>query len=118
MVPQLLSLQPPDLALLDAPAWLVVALGAESLSVLFALVLQRCSVSLSTQRVGWRRLGKITLAATAIGYVAPGGPTLAGVYCARRYRESGVEQEAAAAGQLLIGDGHRGRRGRGRAGGP
>lgn len=102
VVPQLLSLQPPDLSSLDSPGWLVVALGAEALSVLCALVQQRCSVSLSTRQVGWRRLGKVTLAATAIGYVAPGGPTLAGVYCARRYRESGVEQEAAAAGQLLI----------------
>ena len=102
VVPKLTSLEAPDLSAIQEPGWLVLALGAESLSILCALVQQRCSVSCSSQRVGWRRLGRVTLAATAIGYVLPGGPTIAGFYCARRYRASGVGQEEAAGGQLLV----------------
>ena len=70
--------------------------------MLCALGQQRCSLSASSRRVGWRRLGRVTLAATAIGYVLPGGPAIAGFYCARRFRASGVGQPEAVGGQLLV----------------
>ena len=103
VLPQLRSLRRPEAADLKHPAWLLIAVALEGVSTLAAVGLQRVSVAAADRPPGWRRVGIVTLAATAIGYLVPGGPAVATVYSARRYRDSGVEQETAAGGQLLLG---------------
>jgi uncharacterized membrane protein YbhN (UPF0104 family) len=71
--------------------------------VVAAIVLQRVALSTASRLPPWRTLSVVTLASTAIGYLLPGGPGLAGIYAARRYRDSQVEQEVAAGSQLLVG---------------
>lgn len=103
VLPQLHGLRLPERSDLQQPGWLVVALAAEVVSTLAAVALQWVSVASARRPPGWPRVGLITLAATAIGYLVPGGPAVATVYSARRYRDDGVGQETAAGGQLLLG---------------
>jgi uncharacterized membrane protein YbhN (UPF0104 family) len=103
VLPQLHGLRLPERSDIKHPVWLAVALAAEIVSTLAAVVLQWISVASARRPPGWRRVGLITLAATAIGYLVPGGPAVATVYSARRYRDNGVGQETAAGGQLLLG---------------
>jgi uncharacterized membrane protein YbhN (UPF0104 family) len=102
VLPQLSQLRPPRAADVVHPGFLPLAVLAEGASFLATVALQRMSVCTSPRQPGWWTMTWVNLAALAIGNLAPGGPAVAGVYAARRYREHGVSSDVAASGQLVV----------------
>jgi uncharacterized membrane protein YbhN (UPF0104 family) len=101
VLPQLGSFRLPRVSDLQDPGMIPVAILAETVSMLAAVRVQQLLLTSSERPPRAGAIARITLAATSIGYVLPGGPALGGLYSARRYGVLGVEPDAAAGSQLV-----------------
>jgi putative heme transporter len=77
------------------PAWLVVAVTAQVVSLAGGVAAQRQLLAAAGARLPWPTLSALVLASTGLARVMPAGPVTGGAWQAREYRRRGAGTAAA-----------------------